>query len=327
MTTEDLHKKIGYIAALGILFYLSYIIIKPFISAILASFFLTLLFYPIHIKLQKYVKKPAISAFIITILILLLIVVPLIFVAEVVIKEALYLYNTIDLAALKESINIYTSGYESIGKFIPSAIEKGLNYIITSSSDFLVSIPQKIFALIITLYSTFYLLSGGEDIKKTIKSFLPFKNKEHLINNVSSTTFSIIYGIFLVALIEGIITIVGFYLLGIHSPWVWGLIVAFLGLIPFIGPAAVWIPFFIYKLAEREFFIALGLLIIGILLSFIDTFTRPNIIHKQTKLHPVIILIGLLGGAKIIGLVGLLVGPIILSTVIILLETHFKDET
>ncbi|HLD11247.1 MAG TPA: AI-2E family transporter [Candidatus Nanoarchaeia archaeon] len=325
--TEDIHKKIGYIAALAILFYISYIIIKPFISAILASFFLALLFYPLHIKLQKYVKKPAISAFIITILILLIIVIPLIFIAEVIIKESMLLYNTLDLTIIKTSVDNYISSYENIGKFIPSAIEKGLNYIISVASNFLVSIPQKIFALIIILYSTFYLISGGEEIRKTIKSFLPFKNKEHLIQNVSSTTFSIIYGIFLIALIEGVITVIGFSVLGIHSPWVWGLIIAFLGLIPFIGPAIIWIPFFIYKLAEQEIFIAIGLLVIGIILSFIDTFTRQTVIYKKTKLHPVIILIGLLGGAKMIGIVGLLVGPIILSTVIILLETHFKDET
>src|SRR3989344_5610926 len=325
--TEDIHKKIGYIAALAILFYISYIIIKPFISAILASFFLALLFYPLHIKLQKYVKKPAISAFIITILILLIIVIPLIFIAEVIIKESMLLYNTLDLTIIKTSVDNYISSYENIGKFIPSAIEKGLNYIISVASNFLVSIPQKIFALIIILYSTFYLISGGEEIRKTIKSFLPFKNKEHLIQNVSSTTFSIIYGIFLIALIEGVITVIGFSVLGIHSPWVWGLIIAFLGLITFIGPAIIWIPFFIYKLAEQEIFIAIGLLVIGIILSFIDTFTRQTVIYKKTKLHPVIILIGLLGGAKMIGIVGLLVGPIILSTVIILLETHFKDET
>src|SRR3989344_2170747 len=308
MQKEELAKKVAYLALLAILFYISYLMIKPFISAILASVFLAFLFYPFYIRLNNIIKNPTISATLIILIIVIIIIGPLILVAQI-----------------QESITAFTEA-TFLRDIIPSIIERGLTYITSNASNFLISIPEKIFVFIVTIYSTFYLILAGDTFKKKIKAFLPFKNKEHIISNIIITTKSIIYGTFIIAVIEAILTIIGFYILGISSPWVWGVIIAFLALIPYLGPAIVWIPYSIILALQGDINIAIGMIILGLILSSIDTFLRPKIINQRAAIHPVIIFIGIIGGIQIMGIVGLLVGPLILSTALILIETHFQDE-
>src|SRR3989344_4561864 len=98
MQKEELAKKVAYLALLAILFYISYLMIKPFISAILASVFLAFLFYPFYIRLNNIIKNPTISATLIILIIVIIIIGPLILVAQILIKESITLYHLINLS-------------------------------------------------------------------------------------------------------------------------------------------------------------------------------------------------------------------------------------
>ena len=104
-----------------------------------------------------------------------------------------------------------------------------------------------------------------------------------------------------------------FFIFGVSSPIIWGLIIAFLAFVPFIGGALIWIPAVLIKVLNGKPKIAFGIAIGGLVISYIDTFIRPRIIGSKAAIHPAIILLGLLGGLKLMGIPGIIIGPIILS--------------
>jgi predicted PurR-regulated permease PerM len=119
--------------------------------------------------------------------------------------------------------------------------------------------------------------------------------------------------------------LIGFYILGIPMYLVLSFIIFFLTFIPG-GPALVWVPLAIYIIFQRNLFIVIGVLILGIILSYIlDTAVRIKILGNKSQINPLIMLIGVLGGIYIFGLFGFIIGPLILSYSLKIIEELIED--
>jgi len=173
------------------------------------------------------------------------------------------------------------------------------------------------------VFLIFFMLRDGELMVKKIKYFIPLK-KHHqtkIINKFSSVTRAVVYGHFITALIQGMVGVLGLYLFGVKSPLVWGSIMMVACMIPFIGSPVVWFPLGAFKLitgltssSSSEIIMGIGLLIYGfVIISSVDNLIKPKIIGDIARIHPTIILIGVLGGLLIFGVIGIVVGPLILS--------------
>ena len=102
--------------------------------------------------------------------------------------------------------------------------------------------------------------------------------------------------------------------------------IAFLTFVPFIGAAIIWIPAALLKLVGGMTGPAIGITIGGLIIGYIDTFIKPRIIGGKADIHPAIILLGLLGGLSLIGFAGVIIGPIILSLLIMFIKTYAKRK-
>jgi len=308
-----------------VLLVLSFLIVKSYITAILASIIFAYMFYPIYNKISLKTNNvfAAIATVIIVILILIL---PLILVANILIKESILVYQSGIIAQVNELTSDFITKYISTDiaseEYFSKIIQYGINFLRTSSINFIVSLPSKILDFFIFIFSLFYLLIYGKAYTEKLKKFIPLKEKEHLINHAADNIYSIVYGTFLLALIEFIIASLGFLILGVKTPFVWGILVAFLVFIPMLGPAIVWIPFTLFKLVEGSLYSAIGILILGIILSVIDTFARAKILADKSKINPIVILLGVLGGLSLFGIIGIIVGPVILSLFIEILHIY-----
>ena len=305
-----------------ILAYLGYLIIKPYITAILSAAILALIFYPMYKILLKATKRKTLSSILTCLIVVLIIIVPLFFISKVIIEESVTIYRGDTIIQLTEYLDNYL-GEQS--PHITGAIDSTLQYLSTSASNFIITIPSKILDFLIAIYTLFFLLIYFKEIKGFLTRLIPFRNKTKIVKHITESTYSIIYGLFAVAVIEFIFASITLALLGIKSPIIWGLLIGFLALIPFIGPTIVWIPLAIVYYFRGTLFETIGIIIIGTIVSLTDTFLRPRIIGKKTETSPVIILIGLLGGLKLFGLIGLIAGPIILTLIIILIEEYVKN--
>ena len=316
-------KKYYVIVFLIILVYLGYLIIKDYIPALLTSFILAYLFFPLYKKLRTIAKSEVISSLLVTILVISILLLPLGFIANSLIKESANIINSNAIQDIEAKVVSYITQERQLAKPLSTISEKGLEYIKNQASLFIISLPSKLISLIIAAFALFYSFIIGESLVKTVKQTLPIKRKEELLNHIGNTTYAIVYGLFATAIIEFIIAAVGFKLLGVSSPFILALIIGLLTLIPFLGPIIVWLPLTIMNVISREYPKAIGITILGVVMSLSETLIRAKIIGEKSKIHPVIVLLGIIGGVQVIGFIGIIVGPIILSTLVVILKEYY----
>jgi predicted PurR-regulated permease PerM len=121
---------------------------------------------------------------------------------------------------------------------------------------------------------------------------------------------------------------------GVSSPLIWGIVMAFAALVPFIGTGVIWLPPALIKLVNGIANNNTGQIIGGILfilygiiiISSLDNILRPKIIGNKAKVHPVLILVGVLGGLYMLGFIGIIVGPMILALFSTFIQAYEKDK-
>ena len=129
-----------------------------------------------------------------------------------------------------------------------------------------------------------------------------------------------------IAVIEGIIMVIGFYLADVAAPILWGAVITLLAFIPFIGPSVVWVPAILIKISAGDGLQAIIILIVGIILFFIDTILKPIVIGDRAKIHPILILLGVVGGIMMFGAIGVVIGPVVITLFITLVNIQKEEK-
>ncbi|MBS3175107.1 AI-2E family transporter [Candidatus Woesearchaeota archaeon] len=313
---------------LAILSYLAYLIIKPYIAAILSAAILAYLFYPLHKKIRNKIKSERISALFVTLVIILIIFIPLGFIANSLFQESVSIINNKQLIEdTKQIILSYTSSKE-LSHYISEGTKVTSEYIKRQASVFILSVANTFLSLFIAAFALYYFLIIGEYLIKNIREALPIKKKDELLTHIGDSIFSILYGSFVTAIIMFLVSLIGFKLIGINNPFIFSLIIAISVFIPLLGPAVIWGPLAVFKYLQNHLDQAIAIVILGLIVSGIETFLRPKIIGNKSKIHPIIVLLGVIGGIKIFGFIGLIIGPIILSVLITIIKEYFplKNE-
>lgn len=330
------------IAAAALVF--SIIFLKPLLIAVLTSFVLSYIFYPVYKKLHSILKRKSISSFIVIALIIVILIVPSFFVVNALSREVFASYINLKQSFSAEGecntvtcLMINALPLSQIDSSVRALIEDGIGkvtaYIFTQLSNIIISIPSRLFHFFLIMILSYYLLKDGEKLVKKVKS-LVLVNKSHqeaIAARVNEVTRAVIFGTIIIALAQGILATIGFYLAGVSSPITWGIVTMVTSLIPFLGAFSVWFPlavilFFNGYIANDPtvMFKAIGLTAYGFLvISSIDNILKPKIISENIKIHPALILLGVVGGISLFGVIGVIIGPLFLAlteTVISLLE-------
>jgi predicted PurR-regulated permease PerM len=319
---------------------LTFFILKPFFISILSAAVIAYIFYPLYKWIRKFIKNDTASSIVICVLIVLLFLVPLFIVLNMLVKQTISFYytasdfmssNTFDVS----KINNFILDKTGIHIDISSIVLTLSGYFVNWLKEFLTSIPSKILNLVIMIFLLYYFFKDGEKIISYLKEFIPLdrKKKEFVINEIGSVTNGLVFGQVLAAVAQGILGMIGFYIFGIKSAVFLGLIMIFFGLIPFIGTPFVWVPASLYLVftgminsSSVTFFKGIGLFFYGLLLiANIDNLIRTYVGAGQARLHPVIVFIGVIGGIATFGIIGIVIGPVILSLFFILLK-FYKHE-
>lgn len=332
---------------------LVFLVIKPFIPALLSSLLLAYIFYPLFKWFKKYLRNKYVSSFIVTVIIIILLILPLFFVLNTLTREAYVNYliskqKLLTLGSAFKETNPNMPFYATIsylGNFLDDpkvkyhledSMEKVSTYVLNSASDLVLSIPRFILNFFIMLFTIFFLFIDGPVIIQRLRKVLPLGDvyKRHLFEKFGKTTHAIVYGYIVVAMIQGALGGIGFYLFGFPSPVIWGIVMALTSLIPFMGAAIVWFPAGFFKLIggisannNSEIAIACYFLIYSaIIVSSLDNVLRAKIIGDKAKVHPVLIMVGVFGGLYLIGSVGAIIGPLVLSLFVTFIEAYMTEK-
>ena len=340
MRLQDYSK---YIFIILLLFFmiLSFLVIKTFIVSIVTACVLAYLFYPVYIWLRKKIKSRYISSFLVVVLIALLAALPVAIVINSLLSEA------------RSTVDYLRQEFNSEGRLELSCQDKNntvcevvrpmenmpfgmeiKQYILTLLKGMTTKITAFFSGIVdffIALFIVFFLLLDGPALVKKLESVLPLRKRyeKRIIATFNDTTHAVVFGSIITALLQGSVAAAGYYLIGgIDSALLLGLLTAFFALIPYLGTAVVWLPlsayiFFVgvsYGL-PAQMFRGIGLFLFGsLVVGTIDNFLKPKIIGDRAHINPVIVLLGVLGGLKLMGLIGIIVGPLILAITINLID-------
>ncbi len=182
--------------------------------------------------------------------------------------------------------------------------------------------------LVIALLGLYYLLIAAEDVWPKVKRYLPFTDddSEDLRNKFYEVTLATVIGVFVVAVVQGILVGAAFAMLGLPNPIVWGTVTAFASVLPLFGSALVWLPGSIVLFATGNVGQAIGLAVFGgVVVSNIDNVMRPLVSKRVGNLHPLTTLLGAFAGIEYIGLIGVLLGPLAITWFFELLIIYDKE--
>jgi predicted PurR-regulated permease PerM len=194
------------------------------------------------------------------------------------------------------------------------ALSEGTQYIATQAFSLGQNTFEFVASLFITLYLAFFLIRDGEDMVKVVRRKVPLasEDKKELAAKFTTVVRATVKGTLLVAAIQGALGGIAFWFLGVKGALLWGVLMAFLSLVPAVGAALVWVPvalyfFFIGAYWQCIALVAWGVLVIGL----VDNLLRPILVGKDTRMPDYVVMITTLGGLAVFGINGFVLGPAI----------------
>jgi len=182
-----------------------------------------------------------------------------------------------------------------------------------------------LFELVVMLFALFYFLRDGEAIMKRIRLFLPFEEamREKMLAEARDLIFASVTTSLVIAAVQGVLCGGAFAIVGVSSSLFWGVVMAFLSLLPVVGAWPVWIPATVWLFSTGH--IVRALLLIGIcggLGATIDNILRPVLLGGRSSLNGLLVFISVLGGIAVFGVLGVVLGPIVVATAVGVLDVY-----
>jgi predicted PurR-regulated permease PerM len=194
-----------------------------------------------------------------------------------------------------------------------SNIVGGTNQVLQST---LAGITTAVLYVILFLFAMFFLLRDGRLFADNVFGLLPFSpgERHEILRTIRLTTKGVLYSAVLVPVVQGLVAMLGFWVLGLSSPFFWGTMLMFAAAIPGVGAPLVWAPAAVYLLFASAVWKGIVLALYGALgISLIDNFLKPVILHGTARIHPFAAFLSILGGLLTFGPAGLILGPVTFS--------------
>lgn len=335
MSDEFLKKAVPLITVLALIT-LAFFVVKPILMAIILGILLAFIFSPVYVFINKFLKRRNLSAFLICLILVVLIIIPLWYLAPTIINQAIKFYlSAQQMDFVTPLTNFFPNFFQSdtfsneVADAIRTFITNATDSLFDSLSSILVSIPNIILEMIVVFFTFFFVLRDGDKLVLYIKSLIPFSKdvEDKLVKSTKEITLSILYGQVIVGIIQGLIASIGFFIFKVPNAVLLMLFSAIAGIIPIFGNVIVWLPVSIYFLLAGNTLAALGVAAFGLISILIETLIKPVFISKFAKVNTSIILIGIIGGMMMFGLFGIILGPLILSYLVIILEVYRDKKT
>jgi predicted PurR-regulated permease PerM len=308
-------------------------VLWPFFGGIFWATVLAIIFAPLHRWLTTRMGERRTPAALVTVaIILLMVILPAAVIAASLVRESIAVYarvqsGELDFARMFDQVwaalpwwmtsALRTLGLTELGDLevkLSEGLTKGLQFFATRAY----SIGQNAFAFVVgffvMLYLLFFLLRDGGALLARIRDAMPLEEsvKLELASKFAAVIRATVKGNVVVAMVQGALGGLIFFLLGINAALLWAVLMAFLSLLPAVGSALVWFPAAIYLLAtgatwQGIVLVAYGVLVIGL----VDNVLRPILVGKDTKMPDYVVLVTTLGGMAIFGINGFVIGPVI----------------
>ncbi len=182
--------------------------------------------------------------------------------------------------------------------------------------------------LMLMYFILYFLLVQGVDVERQLNTHMPIKvrNAQRILIEFRNQVFSNALGIPLVALVQGLAALIGYWIFGVQSFVLFGILTAIVSIMPVVGSMLVWLPLMIYEFSQGHQNAGIGIGLWGlIVVGSIDNVARLLIQKKIADVHPLITIFGVLLGVNLFGFIGIVFGPILISMFLLLLRIYIDE--
>ncbi len=312
-------------------------LIAPLAGALAFAAIVATICYPLYERIQRQMfrQNGSLAAFATIVVVVFIVVVPLTLLGSLLLREAVSVYNLIQDSSPTTFVQTIMRIQSLVQSIIPDFSLDIIGVLQTASAgvaskivSIFASTAAAVFQFFIALIALFYFFRDGRIFMQYLVKMSPLRDASDsvILVRLATSIRSVALGTILVALIQGTLTGFGLWLFGFERAVLWGSIAAIGALIPGLGTTIVFAPAVIYLIATGDLMSASGVALWGVLaVGFIDNLLGPYLMSRGNKLHPFLILVAVLGGLTYFGPIGFILGPVIMSLFLVLLELYAQQ--
>jgi predicted PurR-regulated permease PerM len=328
---------------LALLAYLLFQILQPFFAPIAWALFIAFLLQPLHTWLVRKLRgRASTSAALLTLATLLILVGPLTALGAAFAAQAAELLRYAqefavehkpaepsDLAALPVVGPAVAWLQDSVGislAQIQSWAVEGARTVLKALASLgrlaVLGALGTVVGFVMMMFILFFAIRDVRSMFVTLRELIPMSVRERarLFTHLAAVTRAMVYGTGVTALAQGVLIAIGFAIVGLPSPIVFGVLAALLALVPLAGTPVVWLPAALVLALQERWYAAIFLLIWGGLVATIDNVLRPMLVSGRAQVGTLTVFIGVLGGVSAFGPIGVILGPLVLALIIALVR-------
>ncbi|MGK7296015.1 MAG: AI-2E family transporter [Candidatus Wenzhouxiangella sp. M2_3B_020] len=327
----DKLEQFAFLIALALVTALFVWLLKPFFAPLLWACIIAVLFHPAQLWLEKrWGDRPNLIALTTLFACVVLVVIPVLVLLASFLQQGLAIYQAIEAGRIQpgQYIDQVRSAFPAVQELLDrfnidmsTVRENAANAAVAGSkwiAENALALGQGTFAFVVKLalmlYVAFFLLRDGRLLAEKLVEAVPLGDERErmLMQKFVEVARATVKGNLLVAIVQGTLGGLIFWILGLPAALLWGVVMTVLSLIPAVGAGIVWLPAAIYLYAVGDWFSATVLVLFGVLIiGLADNILRPILVGRDTKLPDWMVLLSTLGGIAMVGINGFVVGPLI----------------
>ena len=334
---------------------LSFFTVKPVLSAIIIGSITAYTFYPAYKTLLRVIGHKKLSALLLSTLLVLAVIIPLFFTANSLVTQTSGVYNMVRTQLRSNDplglhctpeIKGYICGFANqlseflklpdVKVYVTEFVNAISEYVSKYGTSTLLSLPILLTDALVALFTVFYLFLEGEELLGRLKKMIPLgsHHKNEIYSQISDAMYGVVYGSLALLILQGATGILIFWIVGANNPIFWGVFMALMAVLPIIGTWVVWLPMGLSfvgagNISGESSLVWKGIAVLayGIFISVpLDIFARPFIMGSRTRIHPMMFLLGVIGGLVTFGGVGLFIGPVILALFSVFIKIYEEER-
>jgi predicted PurR-regulated permease PerM len=337
MRSEFRASWIALIVALVAGLYLCWRIVLPFLDVLMWAAVLTTVFQPVHRRLKARLRRPAWTATLSTLLVIVTILGPVTLITVAVVDELR------DIARGLETNSVGWFSFDSpvLGPwlrwldqyvdverlqdpaFLRARLEGWTGTLANSTIGLVGGAASVVVQMLLVVFTMFYLFRDGDAIGRAAMDMFPLERSQtrDVVARTKEVIGATVYGVIVIALIQGTLGAFIFWALGLPSPLLWGVVMFFLSMIPMAGAFLVWAPAALFLAftggwTRAVILVAWGVVVVG----SIDNLLSPRLVGQRTRLHELLVFFSVLGGLEVFGVLGVVLGPVVVAVTLAIIE-------
>ena len=316
---------------------LTLVVFWPYLTLLAFGGVLAVMAWPLYRRLHTLIKSETAAAFLTIIVVATAVILPMAFFIASLSTELIGLFSNIKGHIDSETLSqlLRTVLPTSMQEQIPVLLDEGLRLVSGVAGslsknlfEFFSNLVNVFIGLIVVVMSAYYILKDGRKIKAELMVLSPLddEHNEVVFTRIVTAVRAVMNGMLVVGMLKGMLAGIFFWIFGVPAPLFWGTMTGVAAFIPIFGSGIVLAPAIAYLIFSGHVGAAIGLGAVSLgVVGMVDNFLQPKLVESKTNIHPLLVLMSILGGLQFYGFSGFILGPLTLAVLMALMDIYKKE--